>query len=459
MPSYLRICVAVSGTIFVLVLAAVLAFNLHLQSPSMQERLRQGAMETIGLPLTVRSAIYTPWDGIRLRGLVVPDMENERVNFLEASEFQIVFRLIPLLRREFVVSRLLLKEAVLTWRQNDEGQWRVPREPDKAVPRPAGTPVTPAPQPLPAPGIPAPSAFGVRVENLAVLRSRILFENRDGWPLLDSEGITIRADLSGDGNARGDAKVPEAVLAGLVVAKDLASTFTLEQGMLALPDIHGEISGGQLTGHGSIATRAEGSPYEWSLRLDGFQLKQLRLPPKMGGTRLEGLLSAAFEISGRNAPHRQVLGTTRFEVREGRLIPSPYLQELGRVLDIRELRGMDLREAFADLRIDNDLIHVEPLWLQADELAIELKGTVTRGGKLDLKGRLLLSPQAASRIASQTGKELPPSGTPPLPDYGVLTFKVTGSLQEPKSDLVKRLLGGGVGGQIGEFFLNMLGAP
>ncbi len=459
MPSYLRICLAVSGAFLVLVLAAVLAFNLHLQSPSMQEQLRQGAMETIGLPLTVRSAIYTPWDGIRLRGLVVPDMENERVNFLEASEFQIVFRLIPLLRREFVVSRLLLKEAVLTWRQNDEGQWQIPREPAKAVSRPAGTPVTPAPQPSPTPVTASAPAFGVRVENLAVLRSRVLFENRDGWPLLDADGITTRAELTGDGNARGDASVPEAVLAGLVVASDLASTFTLERGLLTLPDIHGSVSGGTLTGHGSIATRNDGSPFEWSLRLDDFQLKQLRMPPKMGGTRLEGLLSAAMEISGRNAPQRQVLGSSRLEVKEGRLIPSPYLQELGRVLDIRELQGMDLREACADLRIDNDLIHVAPLWLRAEELAVELKGTVTRGGKLDLKGRLLLSPQAAARIASQTGRQLPPAGVEPLPDYGVLTFKVTGTLQEPKSDLVKRLLGGGVGGQIGEFFLNLLGTP
>ena len=183
------------------------------------------------------------------------------------------------------------------------------------------------------------------------------------------------------------------------------------------------------------------------------------MPSKMGGTRLEGLLSAVFEVSGRNAPQRQVQGTTRLDVKQGRLIPSPYLQELGRVLDIRELRGMDLHEAYANLRIDNDLIHVEPLWLRADEVAIELKGTVTRGGKLDLKGRLLLSPGAASRVAAQTRKELPVAGDGPLPDYGVLTFKVTGTLQEPKSDLIKRLLGGGVGGQIGEFFLNMLGAP
>jgi hypothetical protein len=384
-------------------------------------------------------------------------MENERVNFLEASEFQIVFRLIPLLRREFVVSRLQLKEAVVTWRQNNQGQWKIPREPAKAVSLPAGTPVTPPSTPAPTP--PTDPTFGIRVENLSILRSRILFENRDGWPLLDADGITSHARISIDGNATGDAAVPEAVLAGLIVARNLASSFSITDGTLDLPDIRGEVSRGRLTGRGTIATRSEGSPYEWSLGLDGLQLDQLRLPSKVSGARLEGLLSARLEIEGRNAPGRRVHGTSRLDITSGRLIPSPYLQELGRVLDIRELRGMDLHEAYADLRIDNDLIHIDPLWLRSEELAVELKGTVTRGGKLDLDGRLLLSPQAATRITEHTGRELPPANHPQLPDYRALSFDVSGTLQDPKSNLVKRLLGGGVGGQIGEFLLNLLGPP
>lgn len=447
-----RICLTAVGILAVPVVCAVLAFNLHLQSPAMQERLRQGAMETIGLPLTVRSAIYTPWDGIRLRGLVVPDTENERVNFLEASEFQIVFRLIPLLHREFVVSKLQLKEAVLTWRQNNEGRWKVPREPSNAVPLPAATPAPPD-EPSPTLG------FGIRVESLSVLRSRILFENRDGWPLLDADGITATAELTAEGDARGEARVPEAVLAGLVVATGLSSSFTLQDGQLILPDIRGDVSGGRLDGRGTVATGKDGSPYEWSLRLEDFDLAQLRLPSKLSANRLEGRLAASLDVSGRNAPKRQVGGTGRLEITSGRLVPSPYLQELGRVLDIRELRGMDLREAFADLRIDNDIVHLDPLWLRAEGLAVELKGTVTRGGNLDLAGRLLLSPQSAARVEKQTGRELAPAGTSALPDYRALDFTVTGSLQDPKSDLVKRLLGGGVGGRFGELLLNLLGAP
>jgi uncharacterized protein involved in outer membrane biogenesis len=463
MPRCLRPCLIGLATLLLIVATATLAFNLHLQSPAMQEELQQGAMETIGLPLTVRSVIYTPWDGIRLRGLVVPDMENAGINFLEASEFQVAFRLLPLLRREFVVSHLTLKEAVLTWRQNADGQWRVPRQPEEAVSRPAGTPSLPAPEKIPPvaekpPAQKAP-AFGVRVEGVNVRRSRILFENRDAWPLLDADGISVRAALGPASDARGEVTVPEAVLAGLIVARDLTSPFTLEKGVLSLPEIRGDVSGGQLSGNGTIATRNDGSPYDWNLQLDGFRLNDLRLPASFGGTRFEGLLSGQLELAGRNAPQRQIRGTGHLEVQDGKLVPPPHIQELGRALDIRELRSTKLEAARLDLRIEDDFIHVEPLWLRAENLAVELRGTITRAGKLDLAGRLLLAPKTAKRLAARTGREWPVAGDGTLPDYRVMKFKVTGTLEKPESDFTSRLLGGGMGGKIGEMFLNFLGAP
>ncbi len=470
MPRCLRPCLIALAALLVLVLAAVLALNLHLQSAAMQQQLRQAAMDTIGLPLNVRSAIYTPWDGIRLRGLVIPDMENAGVNFLEASEFQIIFRLLPLWRREFVVSDLRLKEAVLTWRQNADGRWRVPRHPDEAVAVPAGTPLVarPAPTPAPAPARPALDIVGavapepgvtVRVDGMQLRRSRILFENRDGWPLLDADGITAKAALTPEGDARGGASVPEAVLAGLVVARDLAADFTLEQGLLQLADIRGDIAGGRLSGRGWIATREDGSPYDWELGLDGFRMSELRLPASFAGTRLEGILAARFAAQGRNAPQRQLRGTARVELEGGRLIPSDYLRGLGQMLGIRELQGLDLRQAYADLRLEDDFVHVSPLWLRSDEFAVELTGPVTRGGGLDLRGRLLLGPASAARITALTGRQLPAADVGDLPGYRTVDFRVTGTLEKPQSDLASRLLGGGGGGKIGEFFLNFLGAP
>ena len=468
MPRCLRPCLIALAAVFVVVLAAVVALNIHLQSTAMQQQLRQAAMDSVGLPLSVRSAIYTPWDGIRLRGLVMPDMENAGVNFLEASEFQILFRLIPLLRREFVVSDLRLKEAVLTWRQNANGQWRVPRSPEEAVAVPAGTPVTVRPAATPEVKRPAVEIAGavapkplvhVRVDGMQVRRSRILFENRDGWPLLDADGITANADLSPEGNARGEARVPEAVLAGLIVARELASDFTLEDGPLQLAGISGEIAGGQLSGRGEVATRTDGSPYEWDLKLDGFRLSELRLPASFGGTRLEGTLAATFAVQGRNAPQRQLRGKARVDLTGARMIPSEYLRSIGQALGIRELQNLEFKESYAELRLEDDFVHVAPLWLRADEFAVEMSGPITRAGGLDLKARLILGPASAARISAVTGRDFPEAGIEGMPGFRAVDFRITGTLEKPQSDLAARVLGGGIGGKIGEFFLNFLGTP
>jgi hypothetical protein len=374
----------------------------------------------------------------------------------------------PLLRREFVVSDLRLKEAVLTWRQNANGQWRVPRQPEEAVAVPAGTPVTIRPAATPEAKRPAVEIAGavapkplvhVRVDGMQVRRSRILFENRDGWPLLDADGITANADLSPEGNARGEARVPEAVLAGLIVARELASDFTLEDGLLQLAGVSGEIAGGQLSGRGEVATRTDGSPYEWDLKLDGFRLSELRLPSSFGGTRLEGTLNATFAVQGRNAPQRQLRGKARVDLTGARMIPSEYLRGIGQALGIRELQNLEFKESYAELRLEDDFIHVAPLWLRADEFAVKMSGPVTRAGGLDLQARLILSPASAARIAAVTGRDFPEAGIAGMPGFRAVAFRVTGTLEKPQSDLAARVLGGGIGGKIGEFFLNFLGTP
>ena len=472
MPRCLRPFWIALALFLVLIIGAILAFNLHLQSGSMQEQLRRGAIEAIGLPLNVRSVVYTPWDGICLRGLVMPDVENAGINFLEASEFRIFFRLFPLLKGELIVSRLSLKDALLTWRQNSGGKWRVPKHPEEAIPTPAGTTLLARPEIKAEPFAEKPTSIAelppqpagkplmsVRVEEMEVTSSQIIFENRDGWPLLDADGITALARLDHWGNATGWAEVPEAILAGLLVVRHLKGNFELVDGLLTLPDISGEVAGGQLSGHGSIATRNGGSPFAWKFRLEEFQMSELHLPSSFGDTHLEGELSADFNLEGQNSPQRKVEGSARVELARGRLVPSTYLQGLGQVIGIRELQGMDLTEAYIESRIEDNFIHIEPLWLRTNEIAVEIRGPITHAGRLDLKGKLLLSPPIVARLTALTRQSLPVTEIEGLPGYREVSFQIGGTLDKPQSNLASRLLGGGIGGQVGEFFLNFFGTP
>jgi hypothetical protein len=141
------------------------------------------------------------------------------------------------------------------------------------------------------------------------------------------------------------------------------------------------------------------------------------------------------------------------------MIPSEYLRGIGQALGIRELQNLEFKESYAELRLEDDFIHVAPLWLRADEFALEMSGPVTRAGGLDLQARLILSPASAARIAAVTGRDFPDAGIAGMPGFRAVAFRVTGTLEKPQSDLAARVLGGGIGGKIGEFFLNFLGTP
>ena len=88
-----------------------------------------------------------------------------------------------------------------------------------------------------------------------------------------------------------------------------------------------------------------------------------------------------------------------------------------------------------------------------------MSGPITRAGGLDLKARLILGPSSAARLAALTGRELPAANMEGLAGFRAVDFRVTGTLEKPQSDLASRVLGGGVGGKIGQFFLNFLGTP
>jgi hypothetical protein len=143
----------------------------------------------------------------------------------------------------------------------------------------------------------------------------------------------------------------------------------------------------------------------------------------------------------------------------GRIVPSAYLRGLGQALGIRELQGMNFSEARASLRIEDDLLHVEPLRLRSEEIAVEMAGPITRTGALDLQARLMLSPPVAARLRAISGRDLPLTTDESLPGFSELPFRITGTLDAPQSDLATSLLGNGMAGQIGNFLFNLIGTP
>ena len=150
MKKVTRIALYGAGIIGALLAVALLAVNLYVQSRGTQARIEEELSGRLGTPLKIRRISVTPWWGLKLTGISMPQA-NEAVpgNFLEAEAFRLRVRLSSLFSGRLVIKEISLIHPEVIWAQDSDGKWRLPVSPGsadaqvasvKAVPAPSGRP-------------------------------------------------------------------------------------------------------------------------------------------------------------------------------------------------------------------------------------------------------------------------------------------------------------------------------
>ena len=84
----------------------LLAANLYVQSQGVQQRIHEALTTHLRMPVTLKKTTITPWDGLRLDGIILhgeepgaqPSVTNGRMpDFLTVGSFRVRFAWWPLL--------------------------------------------------------------------------------------------------------------------------------------------------------------------------------------------------------------------------------------------------------------------------------------------------------------------------------------------------------------------------
>src|SRR5262245_47221138 len=103
------------------------AVNLYVQSQGVQGKIQQELSRTVGVPLKIRSMSVTPWGGLELSGITIPQtVPVGPKHFLEARTFRLRVRFLSLFSRRLVIKEVSLIGPRVVWPQNPEGKWRLP---------------------------------------------------------------------------------------------------------------------------------------------------------------------------------------------------------------------------------------------------------------------------------------------------------------------------------------------
>ena len=85
-----RIVLIVLGAFLALAAVVLLGVNLYVQSQGTQMRIQQELSQRLGTPFNVRRISVTPWGGLKLSGITIPQISGPvSSNFLEANAFRL----------------------------------------------------------------------------------------------------------------------------------------------------------------------------------------------------------------------------------------------------------------------------------------------------------------------------------------------------------------------------------
>lgn len=441
----------VAGLVVGLLAVALLLVNIYLQSSSVQERIRAAAARVLGGPVSVRSTIFTPWSGLALKGIAMPDPQSPDLNVVQASALEIRFAWWPLLRRQFVVTDVTLSKPDLRLRKAKDGAWLllpapVPQEP------PAEVELSPGPAAAPArPG------FTVHVQRIRIRGGRAMLFDSGNRPVVAFTDVGFDARMEKDGSARGSFAVAAVDVAGIIKPKSLAGDFTWNGSELDLPEISGTLGGGKIKGKYRLAL-ADNPQFSLQLSFDQAQLKKLVEEAGFASESAEGYARGQATVGGDPKSLPSIDGNGTVELIGAKMQPLDFIQKVGQILQIDELQLLKLKDARAEFRIRGDRVNFRNITLKSENLILSGKGPIRFDGRLNMDASLLVNEKIQQQLKG-LGVRSKSFADSEVPGYRQLPFEITGSLGSPKTDLLDKLIGQSIGQDMGDFFRGLFQPP
>ena len=440
----------------------LLVVNLYVQSEGAQARIQQELSRRLQAPVTIRSTSVTPWGGLTLTGITIPQVSSSGSGaFLQARSFHVHVRLLPLLSRRLIIKEISLLGANVNWPQDPDGKWRLPGShpsEERATASPAGKP-TVAPAEPPSSGAPAISGspipraeasrtasaraeaggalFVPELRRINISDGNFRFFDRAGGFIAAFQGVKFHSSVR-EQALRGQVGASQISLRDKFFLQHFESGLRYDSHELSLLKIASRAANGLVNGDFTIQPQAANSPFSVRVRFRDVQADELVV--EAGGPKgvIQGKLEGTIEAEGKGGDPAVLTGHGDLTLREGQLQQYSLLVALGQVLQIEELTQLQLQQAEAKYHVNAGTITVDELVLRSPNIRVSATGTVGFNGKLRLQSQLAINDKVRSQLFSPIKDNFQPISEAGL---WAVDFQVNGSVDKPKTNLVERVVG------------------
>jgi type II secretion system protein N len=466
-----RVLLVGLGAILGVAILILLGVNLYVQSQGTQARIQQELSQRLGTTLRVRRISVTPWAGLKLSGITIPQSQpGVAANFLTAKTFQLRIKFRSLFSQRLVIKEISLINPDVVWAQNADGKWRLPSlppEPAIALPeklQPAGPlptapaqtasiPVVekkeeaPAVTPLVAVSEPAAAAaietepstgFTPEIQRVNLVGGRFLFLDEKLKNVAMFDQVRFRSNFRTADDLRGEISIGKTSLRDRFFLEQLQSPLRYAPDELDFSQITAQAGGGEITGRFTLLPQTEDSPFTASVKFRGVQAD--RIVSDAGGApgMITGRLEGYLDANGTTADQNALAGRGEIILRDGRVQQYSLLVALGQLLQIEELRQLQLDQAQLKFHLSPAVVTIDELILRSKNIRLSAAGTVSFDGKLHLESQLAVNERMRSQLFQAIRGNFKPSDEP---GFFAVSFQVSGTVGRPKTNLMDKLIG------------------
>jgi type II secretion system protein N len=442
----------------VLAFVVLLAVNLYVQSQGTHNRIQQELSHRLNTPLHLRQISVTPWSGLKLNGITIPQ-EGGKIggDFLQAQSFQLRVQFWSLFSDRLVIRQVSLVKPEVVWAQNSAGKWRLPELPEKAsAHRPhiatSPAPATSAPRPAAAakparvaqpnesvlPASPAP-VFTPEVQRVNLKDGNFTFLDSAGRVVAKFNGLDFHSSFRTATAIKGSVHVAKISLRDRFFIEQLESPLHYDPAELVFSSISAQAAGGAISGRFEMELQEPDSPFKVMVKFHDLRAEKLVSnaggPAGMVQGRVEGFLDA----EGKTADSNALAGHGEIVLRDGQLQQYSLLVALGQILQIDELMQLHLEQAEVKYHISPGIVTIDQLLLRSPNIRLTATGTIGFGGKLHLDSQLALNEKVRRQLFTPVRENFLPLQEPA--GYAAVDFKVSGTVDRPKTNLMDKLVG------------------
>jgi type II secretion system protein N len=461
-----RVLLIVLAVILGLAVLILIGVNMYVQSQGTQARIQQELSQRLGTTLHVRRISVTPWWGLKLSGITMPQSQpGVPSDFLTAKTFRLRIKFGSLFSQRLVIKEISLINPEVVWAQNQDGKWRVPsmpQEPAITSPSPAKTEVAGGPTTLastpstekkePAPEVAAISEpdspmadetdetvpFTPEIRRVNLVHGRFLFLDEKLKGVAAFDDVQFRSDFRTATELRGDISIEKTSLRDRFFLEQLQSPLRYAPDELDFSQITARAGGGEIAGRFTLLPQTENSPFTVSIKFHDVQAD--RIVADAGGARgmITGRLEGHLDASGTIADENALAGAGEIILRDGQVQQYSLLVALGQLLQIEELRQLHFDQAQVKYHINPGAVTIDELLFRSKNIRLSATGTVSFEGKLQLESQLAVSEAMRGQLFRAIRENFQPIDEP---GYFAVSFQVSGTVGRPKTNLMDKLIG------------------